>query len=114
MSGPYYATLRRRAYQASQTFRWNRETGAEPIELKVFREDLEELGLKAGAAEFLEQHEDDEISLISVVEEHHADLMAFHVDFRDLVMDEYEDELEEYLEGQQRVNDGAREAFGTE
>lgn len=66
------------------------------------------------AKEFIESYDGDEIVLTEVIESHHTDLMAFQHDFRDLIQDEYEGELAEYLRLQSERTEIEKEIFGTE
>jgi|AntRauTorcE11898_2_1112593.scaffolds.fasta_scaffold03921_2 hypothetical protein len=100
-------------------YSWESEDVDEQVAFLVYREDIEEWKSAGNywspkTDEFLDEYGDDGIPLIEVIERHHADLMAFHDDFRDLVIDEHEEELEEFLELQERMVEDAREKLGTD
>ncbi|WP_254273754.1 hypothetical protein [Haloarcula marina] len=104
---------------ANTVYSWKAEDADERVSFLVYREDIEEWKSTGNywspkTGEFLEGYGDDRIPLLSVIEEHHTDLMAFHDDFRGLVIDEHEEELDEYLELQERMVEDAKKTLGTD
>lgn len=66
------------------------------------------------AKEFIKSYESDEIALTDVVESHHPNLMAFHDDFRGLILNEYKVDFDEYTTLQSRHTELAKRLYGTD
>lgn len=103
---------------ANTVYSWDADEDENPVKFLLLRDELENWKFKGNywhpkTDEFLDERGDNQIELINVIEEHHPDLMAFHDDFRDLVMDEYEEEWQNYRKLQDKMLEDARDRLGT-
>ena len=90
--------------EQTRHYEWNREDNEELTQVVLFTKDLLEADAWNRNAEDFIRNQEESIRLVDVIESHHSDIENFHNDLSRVVMDEYEDEFEDYTQKQNKMN----------
>lgn len=95
----------------SRHYRWNRDDGGEMTQVVLFTEDLMEIDRWNQQAEEFLRDQGEKIRLVDVIQDHHPDIVNFHDEIWDVVMDQFEDEFENYQQKQHEMDKIVEEEY---